>query len=295
MKLQKQINSLIMVLACIFYMSTVQAQFEKLDSINGYQLKVYHSKGSGNRAKELAVLSHNAMVYNNQLLNFKPTVTLLVLSPVDWPLYTQFPAYGMPHYINNTTLVVASQDNPLWKGFIPPLEQLPPALATQIRKTYSKDGYLTMQPFFDLLALHELGHAYHQQGSLTMQRKWMGELFCNILLHTYIAENEPKYLPALTVFPNMVIASGTSGYPFTTLEQFENNYHEIGTKHPKNYGWYQSRLHAAAREIYDAGGKSVLPKLWKALQSKNTLDDQQLAEEMSKKVHSSVGDVMLKW
>jgi hypothetical protein len=67
----------------------------------------------------------------------------------------------------------------------------------------------------------------------------------------------------------MVVASGTKGYLFTTLEQFESNYNEIGTKHPKNYGWYQSRLHAAARETYDAGGKAVLQKLWVFLQAKD--------------------------
>jgi hypothetical protein len=75
---------------------------------------------------------------------------------------------------------VAAEDNALWKSFIPPSEQLPPSLAAQIKEVYSKDDALTMQPFFDLLALHELGHAFHQQAGLTMQRKWMGELFCNI-------------------------------------------------------------------------------------------------------------------
>ena len=44
-----------------------------------------------------------------------------------------------------------------------------------------------------------------------------GELFCNILLHTYIAENEPEQLSALTVFPQMVIAGGTDGFVYTSL------------------------------------------------------------------------------
>ena len=57
-----------------------------------------------------------------------------------------------------------------------------------------------------LLALHELGHAFHQQGGLKMHRNWMGELFCNILLHTYIAENEPEQLPALTVLPKTEVS-----------------------------------------------------------------------------------------
>lgn len=271
------------------------AQYNKLDSLQSYHLKIYFSSGHKESAEQMAKLSHNAMTYGEKLLNFKPTVTLLVLSPSDWPRYTKFPVYGMPHYSNDETLVVAAENNAFWKSFIPPIDQLPASLADKIKEVYTRDGKLTMQPFFELLALHELGHAYHQQGGLTMQRKWMGELFCNIFLHTYIAGNEPARLPALTVFPNMVVASGTNGYSFTTLRQFEDHYDEIGEQHPKNYGWYQCRLHAAAREIYDAGGKEVLHKLWLALQSKETKNDQELAAQMAKEVHVAVRDVLLKW
>lgn len=295
MKRQKKITPLSIILACFFCSMHAQAQFNKLDSLNNYQLKVFYSKGHDNRAKQMALLSNNAMVYINKLLNFKPTVNLLILSAADWPEYTKFPVYGMPHYSNDQTLIVAAEDNEFWKSFIPPLEQLPPSLAEQIKQAYGNGANLSMQPFFDLLALHELGHAYHKQAFLNMQRKWMGEFFCNIFLHTYIAENEPERLPALTVFPNMVVAGGTSGYLFTTLKQFENNYTDIASKHPKNYGWYQCRLHAAAREIYDAGGKEVLSKLWLALQSAGNWNDEQMAEQMSKNVHPAIANLMREW
>ncbi len=174
---------------------------------------------------------------------------------------------------------------PFGKSFIPPLTELPAELAAKVKKAYSeKDGQLSMQPFFDLLAVHELGHAYHWQASLYMQRKWMGELFCNIFLHTYIAERQPQLLSALTVFPNMVVAGGSKGYNFITLDQFESNYTEIATKQPKNYGWYQCRFHVAAATIYDAGGKLVLPNLWTVLQDKTNKDHQQLAKELRTKV-----------
>lgn len=295
MKRQKVFNSLLIALSVLLSSLSLQAQYSKLDSLKGYQLRVYFSKGQDERAKQMAQLSHNAIAYTNKLVHFTPTVTLLILSTADWPGYTKFPVYGMPHYSNEQTLVVAAEDNAFWKSFIPPLDHLTPTLATQMKEVYRKDDALTMQPFFDLLALHELGHAFHQQAGLTMQRKWMGELFCNIFLHTYIAENEPEHLPALTVFPNMVVASGTKGYLFTTLEQFESNYNEIGTKHPKNYGWYQSRLHAAAREIYDTGGKAVLQKLWVYLQTKDKKEDSQLAKQLAQYVHPTIADVLLRW
>ena len=295
MQHQRLLHSLLIIHFFLLSSLSLQAQYDKLDSLEGYNLKVYFSKGQEERAIQMAQLSHNAIDYANKLVHFTPTVTLLILSPADWSGYTNFPVYGMPHYSNRQTLVVAAEENAFWKSFIPPLEQLPPSLANQVKEVYSKDGALTMQPFFDLLALHELGHSFHQQAGLTMQRKWMGELFSNIFLHTYIAENEPRHLAALTVFPNMVVASGTKGYLFTNLEQFESNYNELGTKHPKNYGWYQSRLHVAARVIYDAGGKTVLQKLWVFLQSKDEKEDSQLAKQLALQVDPSIADVLLRW
>ncbi|MBK8405213.1 MAG: hypothetical protein IPL25_14370, partial [Saprospiraceae bacterium] len=114
----------------------------------------------------------------------------------------------MPHYNDAKTLIVASEDNDFWKSFIPQLSQLPKELAQQISNTYSdRDNTLTMRDFFDLLAIHELGHAFHNQGGLNMQRKWMGELFANIFCFIPIAEKEPELLPALTFFLQMVVFS----------------------------------------------------------------------------------------
>jgi hypothetical protein len=289
-------SAIAIIFICAFGFSSLfaQSQYKGLDSLNNYNLKVYYSKGHGERAKEIARLSHNAIHYTAKLLDFTPKVSLLILSPSDWEQQTKMP-YGMPHYTNSNTLIIASENNPLWRSFIPPLEQLPATLAEQVKKVYNKDGELTMQPFFDLLALHELGHAFHQQASLHMQRKWMGELFCNMVLHTFIAENEPQMLPALTVFPNMVVAGGAAGFTYTTLDQFEKHYNEIGRQHPKNYGWYQSRLHVAAREIYDAAGKEVLLKLWLALKENSAKDNQQLSKQLDTKVHPAVTQVMLQW
>ncbi|GAO45431.1 hypothetical protein [Flavihumibacter petaseus] len=89
-------------------------------------------------------------------------------------------------------LVVATDDNAFWAGFLPAVDKLPPAVAAQIKKAYGRqDGSFTMMPFFDLLALHEYGHSYTAQAGLKMQRHWMAELFVNIMLHTYVAENQP--------------------------------------------------------------------------------------------------------
>src|SRR5690606_11089379 len=147
----------------------------------------------------------------------------------------------------------------------PEVNAIPASLAAAVKLAYGNpEGSYSMMPFFDLLALHEMGHAYTDQAGLKMQRYWMGELLVHIMLHTYIAEERPELLPALETFPNMVIGMGTKSYSYTSLEDFEKLYPPLSMG-PKNYGWYQSMLHAAAKDIYNAGGKKLLQKLWIAL------------------------------
>ncbi|MFZ2287697.1 MAG: hypothetical protein WAV93_11980 [Bacteroidales bacterium] len=288
----------IFLVSVFFIPGTLEAQnYDKLVPLKGYKAAVHYSAGNEERAKVLAERCDNVMNYYNQSVRFEPAVTLLVLDPEDWSTYTSFPVYGMPHYNDDKTLIVASRDNEFWKSFIPPVDQLPAGLADRIKETYSDGkGNLSMGAFFDLLAIHELGHAYHFQYGLTMQRKWMAELFANIFLHTYIAENEPEQLAALTLFPQMVISGDRSALKYTSLTDLESRYDEIGQKYPNNYGWYQSRWHAGAADIYNAGGKELFTKLWTALdKQKSVLDDDSLARFLSGNVHQSVADVLLKW
>ncbi len=271
---------------------------ENLNLLEGNLIKTYYSDGSQDQAVSMASRCEKVMSFYKSSLSFEPKVILLVLSPVDWSSYTTFPVYGMPHYDDKETLIVASEDNEFWQSFIPPLDQLPKDLAGAIFNAYSdRNNELSMRGFFDLLAIHELGHAYHIQGKLTMQRNWMGELFSNIFLHTYVAEMEPNLLPALTVFPKMVVSStNKEELKFTTLNDLETNYSLIGQQFPNNYGWYQSRWHMAAGNIYDDGGILVIQNLWQILKTqKEKLDDSEFAKLLSMKVHQSVADVQLKW
>lgn len=287
----------ILYVFCITIQTVQGQQTEKLAKTNHSSLTVYYSKGFDERANLIASRTEKALLYHKKFLGFEPKVTLLVLSKNDWARFTDFPVYGMPHYNNKQTLIVAAEDNDFWKGFLPPLEQLPPDFRNAVEKVYkNKDNQISMESFFDLLALHELGHAFHEQGQLTMQRKWMGELFCNILLHTYIAENEPKQLPALTLFPKMVIAGGIKGFKYTSLKELEERYDEIGQQYARNYGWYQCRWHKAAGDIYDAAGKSVCYTIWNTLlEQKQLLRDEELILFLDGKGLSTIADMMRFW
>ena len=287
-----------LLLSLIILGQQTQAQhYEALGHLKNHAVRVHYSPGHQQRAHTIAQRVDKAMAYYEGLLHFRPAVTLLVLAEADWSKYTDFPVYGMPHYTGDSTLVVAAEDNAFWKSFLPPLPQLPPSLVEAVQTTYRRpDGSLSMEAFFDLLALHELGHAFHFQGGVTMQRKWLGELFVNILLHTYVAEKEPGSLPALTLFPRMVVGAGTREYAYTSLADVEARYEEIGKRHPKNYGWYQSRWHSAAGGIYEAAGPGVGRKLWEALKAqKERLSDEELVPFLEASGAPVVADMIRHW
>lgn len=274
-------------------MTSAAPDHDELRELSGYSFKVHYSPGNEERAKAVATRCEKTMKYVEELVGFLPEVEIFILSPAHWAKYGTHPVYGMPHYAGKK-LVIAAEDNDFWRSFIPSLEQLPADLARDIKQAYTTgEGTLSMRGFFDLLALHELGHAFHLQGGLKGQRLWMQELFCNIMLHTYVAENEPENLPALEVFPEMVVASGSEGFQFTTLADFEKRYDNMD---PRNYGWYQCRLHVAAKHIYNAGGTEAFVRLWHALKNeREKMTDEQLASFLEVKVHSRLAKVQTEW
>lgn len=290
--------TLLLLISC-FIPGRLNAQtYDSLTKLQGHQAQVYHSEGAAVKAKRMAGQLDRVMQFYSGQIGFMPSVVLLVLSPADWNKYSQGMVYGMPHYTDTKTLIVASENNDFWKSFIPPLEMLPKEYASGISEIYvDPKGGLTMEPFFDLLAIHELGHAYHKQGGLQMQRNWMGELFVNIFLHSYVAQKEPHLLPALTIFPKMVVAvTNTATLKYTSLQDLETYYAEIAQQYPQNYGWYQCRWHKEAGNIYDKGGLAIIKKLWTVLKNqKEILDDLTLAGLLTDQVHASVADVLQQW
>jgi hypothetical protein len=268
-----------------------------LMSLDGFSFPVWHSTGQEQRAQEMAELCERAMEFMDSVLQFRPAMELKVLSATDWSAHTSFPVYGMPHPVEERILVLAAEDNPFWQSFIPDLSQLPPDLAVEVRSVYGTAyGGLSMQPFFDLLVLHELGHLYHLQKPVNFGRAWLGELFANVFLHTLIAERGTGRLAALVVFPSMVVSRGTEGFQFTTLQELEANYALIASEHPKNYGWYQCKWHMAAANIYDQAGVDALRNYWNCFMvERDPLNDDELKVLLQESVHLSVASMWIDW
>ena len=65
---------------------------------------------------------------------------------------------------------------------------------------------------------------------------------------------------------------------------------------PKNYGWYQCRLHVAGKNIYNTGGQKAFIKLWDGLKgSKEKMTDKEFASFLKKKVGREAAKVQTDW
>jgi hypothetical protein len=265
--------------------------------LSGYAFEVRHSASVEAKARITADRVASVLNIFGPRLAIRPEVILLVLAPEDWADHTSFPVYGMPHILEGRTLIVAGADNPFWRGFLPDPATLPNDAAAALRRVYDDGaGGLSAAVFFDLLAIHELGHAFTSQAGVRTQRRWMGEFLPNLILHAWVEEAAPELLPALTLLADLVVAAGPGKHPYTTIADIEEHYGRVAREHPENYGWYQLRWQQGARRLYEVGGTEALDRLWAALRDHtDPLDDAAFVALLDNRVHRTLGDFVRNW
>lgn len=269
-------------------------QYSNLVELSRFPFPVYASAGVEQRAQSIAGRCREAREFLSSTFAFEPEVCVLVLTQEDWSEYATFPVYGMPHGTGDRTLVVAGEESDYWQSMSPPVAALPPEAAQAMKAAYGlPDGTVNLSKFFDLLAVHELGHLFHIQAKIHFPRRWLTELFCNLCLHAYTVSAEAEQLSALETFPPMVASLAVDELRYRSLADFERLYIDVGAQ---NYGWYQCRLHVAAKHIYEAGGVEALQRLWRAfLGADEKLTDEQLAARLREDVHPTVEHVLTAW
>jgi hypothetical protein len=244
------------------------------------------SAGLEERARPIAERCAGAYRFLADALGSSPRVTLHVLAPPDWP--SNLP-YGMPHF-GAGTLVLAGEEAEFWRSFVPLIQEAPPPAVAAAVEVYGPD--LDLSPFFDLLAVHELGHAFHD--SARFPRRWLDETFANLCLHSCVVAVETTALPVLRAFPAVVTSVDPGRFAYRTLRQFERLYSTLASDHPLNYGWYQCHFHRMADRVHDAGGMAALEALH-SLDLPPGTPDAALAHALREHVGSDVAAVLLRW
>jgi hypothetical protein len=264
-----------------------------LEPLEGYAFPVLASVNAGPQVQQIAARCEEAHSYLSDVLDFTPRFRLLVLSRSDWATHAGFPLYGMPHTARGEDIVVGTEPAEFWQGVIRMLGDSP-AHSARLEPIHGmRNGQIDMGAFADLIAIHELGHLYHEQVPFSFPRLWLMELFANLCVHTYLAETHPDLMPVWTTLPEMVTSVPAATVQHRSLNDFERLYVGVGAE---NYVWYQFRLVGATTAIYDAAGVAGLTRLYQTFSSHNgDVTDAQLVELLEDRVHSAAADVMRSW
>ncbi len=173
-----------------------------LDRLGGYPFEVRHSAGSLVRAQAAADIAADAYVYfGRRFPGVDPEIALIVADETDW---NSRQPYGLPFFnddddqIRPGILVMPAGSGDFWVAIGQGLRKASPGGFKRLLEAYPDGaGGLDLQPFFDLITIHELGHAFEVLGDLRLPTFWLGEIFANLALHAFVATQRPESLKTL--------------------------------------------------------------------------------------------------
>jgi hypothetical protein len=287
------------------------AMGSELAQLDGYPMEVRYSEGSLARARACADVAAHAYVYFSQLFSgFEPEIAVIVADEADW---ASRQPYGLPFFnddegqIRPGIVVMSAGPGDFWVALGEDLREASPAGFSRLLSTYPDGaGGLDLQPFFDLVTIHELGHAFEVLGDLNLPTFWLGEIFANVALHSFVATKQRDDLDTLEVLslvgaqsPRLDDRIRAEGY--STLEDLEAHY--TGGDDPmsvQNYVWYQYRWQRLAAEMFDADGEAGLVRFWECFHQTDRfrfgeVSRSELATVLGVEVSETLGRAILEW
>jgi hypothetical protein len=175
-------------------------------------------------------------------------------------------------------VVMPAGTGDFWTGIARDIRDASPSGYRELVATYPDgQGGVDLQPFFDLITIHELGHAFEVLGGLRLPTSWLSEIFANLAMHAFIATQRSASLTRLETLPT--VGAGSQGLAdrfraegYTTLEDLEAHY--TGGDDPMstlNYVWYQYRWQRLAATIFEVDGEDGLVRFWNSFHARDRI------------------------
>lgn len=282
-----------------------------LPHLDGYPFEVRYSKGAENRARAAADWAKDAYAYLSNLLGvIEPDLAVVVANESDW---NSRQPYGLPFFnddpdqIRPGIIVMPASRGSFWVEMGYDLRDSSPEEYPRLLEQYPDgSGGLDLQPFFDLVTIHEMGHAFEVLGGVHLPTFWLSEIFANLALHTFVATQRPQSLALLEVLPSVGATSArldermrAEGH--TSLEDLDI-YYTGGSEpmSPLNYVWYQYRWQRIAAAVFDADGEEALRRMSQVFQDRPGDNPPvggriEIAELLSARVSETLGRAIELW
>jgi hypothetical protein len=282
-----------------------------LSQLGGYPFEVRYSDGSLLRARAAADVAADAYVYFSRLFaGAEPDIAVIVAGEADW---SGNGPYGLPFFRNDAAeirpgiVLMPAGGGDFWTGIAQDIRDTSPRGYAKLLTAYPDGtGGLDLQPFFDLITIHELGHAFEVLGDLRLPTFWLGEIFVNLAMHAFVATQLPASLPTLEVLPtvgagsrNLAARMRAEGY--STLEELQAHYTGgDDSMDPLNYVWYQHRWLRLAAKMFEADGEDGLVRFWDCFHSTDRVNAREataasLAPLLATEISPTLGRAIRDW
>jgi hypothetical protein len=248
----------------------------ELPQLGGYPFEVRYSNGSLVRARATADLAADAYVYFSRLFAaVEPDIAIIVVDQAHW---SGNGPYGLPFFnddageIRPGVVVMPAGGGDFWIEIAQDLRDASPREYAKLLATYPDGtGGLDLQPFFDLITIHELGHAFEALGDLRLPTFWLSEIFVNLAML-------PTSLPTLEVLSTVgagsrKLAARMRAEGYSTLEELQAHYTgSDDSMSPLNYVWFQYRWLRLAAKMFEVDGEDGLVRFWDCFHSTDRVD-----------------------
>lgn len=255
-----------------------------LPRLGGYPFEVRYSAGSLERARVVADLAADAYVYFSGLFSrVEPDIAVIVADEAEWP--GNWSPYGLPFFrddageIRPGVVVVPAAGGALWDAMAQDLRDASPRGYAKLLAAYPDGaGGLDLRLFFDLITIHELGHAFEVLGDLRLPTFWLSEIFVNLALHAFVATQRPSSLPTLEILPSVgaqsrALAARMRTEAYSTLDELQAHYTgSDAAMSPLNYVWFQYRFQRLAAKMFKADGELGLIRFWNSFHTTDRLE-----------------------
>jgi hypothetical protein len=282
----------------------------ELARLEGYPFEVRYSDGSLVRARAAADVAAAAYVYFSRLFSaVEPDIAVIVAEEADWP--GRGP-YGLPFFndgageIRPGVVVMPAGGGDFWIAIAQDLRDASPRGYAKLLATYPDGaGGLDLQPFFDLITIHELGHAFEVLGDLRLPTFWLSEIFVNLAMHAFVATQLPASLPTLAALPTVgagsrKLAARMRAEGYSTLEELQAHYSgSDDSMSPLNYVWFQYRWQRLAAKMFEVDGEDGLVRFWDCFHTTDRVDigatAASLAPLLTAEVSPTLGRAVQNW
>ncbi len=270
-----------------------------------------YSDGALGRATAAADVAAAAYGYFSRLFSaVEPDIALIVADKTDW---ASRQPYGLAFFndddrqIRPGIVVMPGGSGDLWSAIVQDLRDASPRGYAKLLSTYPDGaGGVDLRPFFDLITIHELGHAFETLGDLRLPTFWLSEIFVNLAMHAFVATQVPTSLPTLEALPTVGARSRRLGARmraegYSTLEELDAHY--TGGNDPMsplNYVWFQYRWLRLAAKVFDADGEDGLVRFWDCFHATDRLNSGEataasLASLLRADVSETLGRAVQQW